>query len=180
MGRDIENYKKWKEDNKEKRKQYAKEYREANKERVKEKDKQYYEEHKEEYLQWRKKHLDNKRRYDKQYRKEKPFKVISHQCNKLIKKYPNIGLVTPEQIEDIYNKQNGKCAILGKEYSLEELSLDHIIPVSNNGTNHISNLRFIHWRLNLFKLDSTEEEFISDLNELVDLMIIKRQLSLLS
>lgn len=67
----------------------------------------------------------------------------------------------------LWNKQNGCCAITGIPLIPgSTATIDHILPVSKGGTNEISNLRFVHYAVNLFKKDSTDAELVNKIVEL--------------
>lgn len=65
-----------------------------------------------------------------------------------------------EEVIALWNNQNGLCALTGIQLIPgKTASLDHIVPVSKGGTNDISNLRFVHTHINLFKKDMLDNEF---------------------
>lgn len=56
------------------------------------------------------------------------------------------------------------CPYLGyTPTGIDDLSLDHIIPISRGGTNDLSNLQFISREANHRKGDKTHEEFCRQL-----------------
>lgn len=60
----------------------------------------------------------------------------------------------------LWNQQKGLCAITGVVLTPGiNAELDHIVPVSRNGTNHISNLRFVHESINQMKGSKLDSEF---------------------
>lgn len=69
-----------------------------------------------------------------------------------------------QELINLFESQNELCVvtkiplILGKT-----ASLDHIIPLSNGGTNVIENLRFVHLWINMMKMETSEEIFIPEL-----------------
>jgi len=67
----------------------------------------------------------------------------------------------------LWQKQNGCCAITGIPLIPgSTATIDHILPVSKGGTNEITNLRFVHYAVNLFKKDSTDGELVNKIVEL--------------
>lgn len=68
---------------------------------------------------------------------------------------------------NLWHKQNGCCAITGIPLIPgSTATIDHILPVSKGGTNDIDNLRFVHYAVNLFKKDSTDNELVNKIVEL--------------
>lgn len=68
---------------------------------------------------------------------------------------------------ELWQKQNGCCAITGIPLIPgSTATIDHVLPVSKGGTNEVSNLRFVHYAVNLFKKDSTDSELVNKIVEL--------------
>ena len=116
--------KQWYDDNKDNVKQYQKD----NKDKINKRRKQYQKDNKEELKTKRKKYIDANidkiRKYAKDYRavtkeERKKYDMISR--NK--KRYG----ITPEQYTELFNKQEGKCAICGKHQTefKKALCVDH-------------------------------------------------------
>ncbi len=68
--------------------------------------------------------------------------------NRNIKKRPNKRKI-------LYQRQDGKCAICGKQLQIEDntsredyLTFDHIIPVCRGGSNGLMNLQGLCWKCN--------------------------------
>lgn len=55
--------------------------------------------------------------------------------------------------EALWNEQHGFCAICGEEMALSEVTIDHIIPVSQGGSNRRANMRAAHAHCNLKRQD---------------------------
>jgi hypothetical protein len=71
------------------------------------------------------------------------------------------GSIQIQPLQDIWNKQDGKCALSGLELIPgTNASIDHIIPKSKGGTNDISNLQWVLTIINSGKLDLSDDEFI--------------------
>jgi len=66
-----------------------------------------------------------------------------------------------EEIEKMFNSQNGKCYYSGITLVIgDNASIDHRVPRSKDGKNEISNLNFVDWRVNVMKRSLLEEDFI--------------------
>ena len=61
----------------------------------------------------------------------------------------------------LLESQDYLCALSGVRLDVETAELDHKIPVSRGGTNELSNLQWIHKKINRAKGTLTNEEFIS-------------------
>lgn len=53
----------------------------------------------------------------------------------------------------LWNEQHGFCAICGNEMELDEVTIDHIIPVSKGGRNRRANMRAAHLHCNSKRRD---------------------------
>jgi hypothetical protein len=56
----------------------------------------------------------------------------------------NIRAFTEAMKRKKYEQQGGKCAIRKKEYPIEDMAADHIVPWSRGGKTELSNLQMIH------------------------------------
>ena len=68
-----------------------------------------------------------------------------------------MGLLTiREKVELVLSEiDDGQCTICGEDLDLEEkMHIDHIIPFTKGGDNHLMNLRLTHPRCNIKKRDS--------------------------
>lgn len=59
----------------------------------------------------------------------------------------------------VYNRYKGKCAICGKSISLEQMTVDHILPLAKGGDGSFSNLQAACETCNSMKHSLTQEEF---------------------
>jgi 5-methylcytosine-specific restriction endonuclease McrA len=57
-------------------------------------------------------------------------------------------------------KQKLKCAISGIKLTGENLSLDHIVPLSRGGDSEITNLQLVEKRVNVMKSDMNIDELV--------------------
>lgn len=70
--------------------------------------------------------------------------------------------ITDSEIQNLWNLQNGRCAISGVKLTPgKNVSLDHIVPFSRGGKHSLKNLRFVHRRVNDFKGNLLDSEFKS-------------------
>lgn len=59
---------------------------------------------------------------------------------------------------DLVIAQKCRCALTGERLTVENVSVDHIVPVSKGGTNELDNLQLLTKKVNLIKRDC--EDFI--------------------
>jgi len=75
--------------------------------------------------------------------------------------------VTAKQIMSLIERQNFRCAMSGRTLTPETASLDHIVPLSRDGSHDLSNLWVVDHQVNLAKGTLTVEEFIGLCQEIV-------------
>lgn len=77
----------------------------------------------------------------------KPRELLDKKrCNSCIQKY----------------NQNRKCIYTGQSLKIgDNLSIDHIVPKAQNGTNEINNLQWVDYKTNMMKRDMDHGEFIN-------------------
>ena len=59
----------------------------------------------------------------------------------------------------MYEKYNGKCQLCGKKLTLEDMTLDHIIPLAAGGIDDVENLWIACKQCNWIKADTLPEDF---------------------
>ena len=74
----------------------------------------------------------------------------------------------------LYIHANGMCAICGKPLQLQEISLDHHIPLSRGGADNIENLEITHESCNRIKSNLLPEELTSELMDILMYQIEKK------
>lgn len=74
----------------------------------------------------------------------------------------------------LYIHANGICAVCGKPLQLQEVSLDHYIPLSRGGADDIENLEVTHTSCNRIKSDLLPEELTSELMDILMYQIEKK------
>lgn len=72
---------------------------------------------------------------------------------------------SPQTKRILYGKSQ-VCGICGKPLDMENMSIDHIVPLNRGGTNDISNLRPTHLRCNMLKGNMTDEELIGTVTDI--------------
>lgn len=70
------------------------------------------------------------------------------------------GRVTALQLYSIAKKQRMICPLTGEKLTRNNISLDHIKPVTHGGTNALDNLRFITKAANVAKHTMTDAELV--------------------
>jgi hypothetical protein len=81
-------------------------------------------------------------------------KLIRKEAKKANKK------ANAEQLMQLIKRQSFRCALSGVEISPETARLDHIMPVSQGGTDEIVNLQWLHVDANTAKGTMSQEQFI--------------------
>lgn len=60
----------------------------------------------------------------------------------------------------IYDRSDGHCALCGQQLSLENMTLDHIVPVSMGGKDDLDNLQVSCYACNQFKSNILPDDFM--------------------
>lgn len=66
----------------------------------------------------------------------------------------------------IYNNANGKCVLCGRKILLEDMTLDHIKPLSVGGEDDVNNLASTCYPCNLFKGNILPDDFMERITEI--------------
>lgn len=122
-------------------------YREANREKVRESMRRSYRKH-------RLKYLEDKKRYVAENRE----KLRVHWRNMRALRMNAPGKHTEEEIHQLYEAQEGRCGYCGITL-YDEYEVEHIRPLSRNGSNDIENLVCACIECNQSKHTSTFEEW---------------------
>ena len=131
----LEQRKQHYEDNKEMILEYQKQYRENNREKVAERKKQYYEANKDKIAEYKKQH-------DKQYYQTPQGQVArfnGRQRRRAKEEQQGAG-ITKDQWLEMMNFFDWKCAYSGERLTNNTRSVDHIVPLNNNGDNMVWNM----------------------------------------
>lgn len=70
-----------------------------------------------------------------------------------------------EERKMIYDKVGGCCKLCGQGLLLEDMTLDHIVPLSMGGRDELGNLQAAHRECNQFKSNILPEEFLGRVAE---------------
>jgi 5-methylcytosine-specific restriction endonuclease McrA len=73
----------------------------------------------------------------------------------------NGGSFTTAELSALRQAQAGRCAYCGQTHNPDELTIDHIIPVSQGGRNDITNICLACLSCNSSKSDRTPEEWVN-------------------
>lgn len=154
----LENNKEYYENNKEKSLEYHKQYYKDNKDIICKKTKQYA--------------IDNKEKvngYKRKYKENNPNKVFNDCCKRRKKENIQGNGITKEQWLEMMNFFDWKCAYSGEYIGGENnnRSIDHIIPLDNNGEHEVWNCVPMNLNYNSSKKDRdmlewyTKQEYFS-------------------
>ena len=64
------------------------------------------------------------------------------------------------EVMDLLEKQEFRCALTGRELTPETVSMDHIEPVCDGGTHDIDNAQLLHRDVNRAKSTLSNDDFI--------------------
>jgi 5-methylcytosine-specific restriction endonuclease McrA len=139
----YENSKKWRAENKEAYQELNRNYYQEHKDIIKERAKKFYIENKERILEdakvYRKNNLDHIKKVKKEYNKEHVREKRIRENYRRAKKKNNGGMYTAKEWDDLCEKYNNKC--LGCNKDNVKLTADHVIPISQGGSNNIDNIQ---------------------------------------
>lgn len=76
---------------------------------------------------------------------------------------------------DIYNKYKGHCAYCGKKIEYDDMTIDHIAPLSKGGSNDLANTIPSCQLCNNQKADRSIEEFRAFLENIGDILDENKQ-----
>lgn len=78
-----------------------------------------------------------------------------------------------EERKIIYDRSEGCCALCGKRLSLENMTLDHIIPLSMNGKDEMENLQASCFTCNQIKNNIMPDDFMEKIMQISTYQINK-------
>ncbi len=144
--------------------------KEANSKWYQKNGKQYYsqeknkERHRNNARSFRKKNPDSSAKVSRKWRQKHKFKKLAQYANRR----DTVDKISAFDIWKIAKKQKLKCAISGRKLTKENISLDHIVPLSRGGKNEPHNLRLVEHRINLALHVLTDQEFFDMCKSVVD------------
>lgn len=106
------------------------------------------------YNKYNTEHREKRNKYASEYRKNNPEKIFNDRNNRRAKEEQGSG-ITKEQWKELMDYFNFKCAY-SDEYiggNSDKRTIDHIIPLNNNGVNEIWNCVPMHHSYNSSKKD---------------------------
>lgn len=65
-----------------------------------------------------------------------------------------------EERKIIYNKSGGRCELCGQRLLFEDITLDHIVPLSMGGEDSMENLQAVCYACNQFKSNILPDDFM--------------------
>ena len=92
--------------------------------------------------------------YDGAHRRDIPQRTDI----KPLKKYNH-----PDNKKQLYGEQGGNCNGCGTHFKAQNLTVDHIIPKSKGGTDHLENLQLLCGHCNSVKGDRGQEYLLAKL-----------------
>ena len=118
-----------------------------------------------------------KRRCCKKLKHYKVIKIksIKEVKEKVIEEKPKRRCFSEKERNDIYAKSEGKCALCGKFIRFDEFTIDHILPISRNGSNDLDNLQCTCKQCNGIKQNLTEPELMDVLVQIVTHQCTKKE-----
>lgn len=83
------------------------------------------------------------------------FRIKAQSANTRAIETNTPGIITKEEMEDLFSQSDGNCALCDKPFKLgDKIAIDHIIPFSHKDcTNTIDNVQIVHFTCNQIKKD---------------------------
>lgn len=101
-----------------------------------------------------------------------PIPIPAQQTKEIQSEDMSKRIVFPQETRmSVYNQSEGRCVYCGRFIPFDEMTIDHIVPLSKGGTNYEKNLQCCCKECNLMKQDLLECDFYKKMKE-----ILKHQL----
>ena len=154
--------KQWREDNKEKLLEYRKQYHQDNKEHILEYASKYRRKYPEYSKQYENEHKEQHNKWARQYYKTpigKASRIASNHRRRIL-----LEDLTKETIQQVYEDNIKKygtltCILCNKPIEFGKDSLEHLTPLTKDGSNNYNNLGVSHLNCNRKKHTMTLEEW---------------------
>lgn len=76
-------------------------------------------------------------------------------------------VLKPMELWGLLKRQRMLCTLTGRRLNRDNISLDHIVPLSKGGSNEPNNLRFVHIDSNTFKMDMDDSDLLELATDIV-------------
>lgn len=136
---------KWRRNNPDKQKESEARYRDRNREKILDAQRAY-----------RKENPDARREVQRKWRKNNPEAVCEAQRRYRRRKINAEGSHTLKEVMELLDDQGGLCACCG---GVDNMELDHIVPLSKGGGDDISNLQWLCMSCNRRKSNMMPDEW---------------------
>ncbi|CUP51789.1 Uncharacterized protein conserved in bacteria [Anaerostipes hadrus] len=89
-----------------------------------------------------------------------PIPMPAQQTKEIQSEDMSKRIVFPQETRmSVYNQSEGRCVYCGRFIPFDEMTIDHIVPLSKGGTNYEKNLQCCCKECNLMKQDLLERDF---------------------
>lgn len=138
--------------------------------------KEYYsnpdnkERHNDQAARFRRNNPEKTKIIEKKGRDKRRFKKLAEYSNRNFfrKGLKDYYLLTAFDLWKIAKKQKLICPFTGFKLTKENMSVDHVLPVSKGGSNHPSNIRLIHKWVNLMLGVHSDDDFLKMCQIIID------------
>ena len=97
-----------------------------------------------------------------------PIPIPSQQTKEIQSEDMSKRIVFPQETRmSVYNQSEGRCVYCGRFIPFDEMTIDHIVPLSKGGTNYEKNLQCCCKECNLMKQDLLERDFYRKMKEIL-------------
>lgn len=97
-----------------------------------------------------------------------PIPIPAQQTKEIQSEDMSKRIVFPQETRmSVYNQSEGRCVYCGRSIPFDEMTIDHIVPLSKGGTNYEKNLQCCCKECNLMKQDLLERDFYRKMKEIL-------------
>lgn len=104
---------------------------------------------------------------DRACKKLKNFHVLDLDTNKYVAVTTKRRSINGNKRDQVYEKSMGRCEICGKHLTIDDFTVDHIVPLAKGGTNSIENLQCTCDICNRLKQDILPEDLLKKMMEII-------------